>query len=169
MLKYLARRTAGWLLMIAVATNLVYFLAWGFLDPRANYVGRRPPLDEAQIQALLGPRNLSDTTPLIERWWNWLTGIVLRWDWGVSPVGQSVNEQIAYRVWVSAELVLGATIITTLLGIGLGIYTASPCSTSSCPRPRSCSSAMPASTSCSVRSCSTTSTPTTCGWRGPRG
>jgi peptide/nickel transport system permease protein len=124
-IRYLLRRAAGWLLMIVVATNLTYFLAWAFLDPRSNYVGRRPPLSEQQIEALLGPRNLSDTTPLIERWWTWLTDIVLRWNWGVSPVGDSVNEQIAYRIWVSAELVLGATVITTVIGIALGVYTAS--------------------------------------------
>ncbi len=125
MVKYLARRTAGWLLMIFVATNLVFFLAWTYLDPRSNYVGRRPPLDETQIQALLEPRGLSDATPLLERWWRWLTAILTRWDWGVSPVGQSVNSQISSRMWVSAELVRGATIITTLLGIALGVYTAS--------------------------------------------
>lgn len=125
MIRYLARRTAGWLLMIVIATNLTYFLAWAFLDPRSNYVGRRPPLSEEQIEALLVPRNLSDTTPLIQRWWTWLTDIVFGWNWGVSPVGESVNEQIAYRIWVSAELVLGATIIATLIGIALGVYTAS--------------------------------------------
>ncbi|WP_149085519.1 MULTISPECIES: ABC transporter permease [Microbacterium] len=125
MIKYLARRALGWLLMIVVATNLTYFLAWGFLDPRSNYVGRRPPLTEEQIVNTLAPRNLSDTVPLIERWWTWLTGILLRWDWGVSPTGGSVNEQVAYRMWVSAELVLGATILTTVLGIALGVYTAS--------------------------------------------
>lgn len=125
MIKYLARRAAGWLLMIFVATNLVYFLAWGYLDPRSNYVGRRPPLSEEQIQGLLVPRNLSDSVPLVERWWTWLSSILLRWDWGVSPVGESVNAQVAYRAWVSAELVLGATILTTIIGIALGVYTAS--------------------------------------------
>ncbi|MFK4759782.1 ABC transporter permease [Microbacterium sp. ZW T5_45] len=125
MIKYLVRRSLGWLLMIVVATNLTYFLAWNFLDPRSNYVGRRPPLTEEQIVHTLAPRNLSDTVPLIERWWTWLTGILLRWDWGVSPTGGSVNEQVAYRMWVSAELVLGATILTTILGIALGVYTAS--------------------------------------------
>jgi hypothetical protein len=44
---------------------------------------------------------------------------------GVSPVGQSVNDQIAYRMWVSGELVLGATIIAAVLGIAIGVYTAS--------------------------------------------
>ncbi len=113
------------MLMIVVATNLTYFLAWGFLDPRNNYVGRRPPLSEDQIVQLLQPRNLSDTVSLLERWWSWFSGIIFRWDWGVSPVGQSVNDQVAYRMWVSAELVLGATILATVLGIALGVYTAS--------------------------------------------
>ncbi|WP_104128881.1 ABC transporter permease [Cryobacterium sp. Y57] len=125
MIKYLIRRFAGWMLMIVVATNLTYFLAWGFLDPRNNYVGRRPPLSEDQIVQLLQPRNLSDTVSLLERWWSWFSGIIFRWDWGVSPVGQSVNDQVAYRMWVSAELVLGATILATVLGIALGVYTAS--------------------------------------------
>ncbi|MGN7976165.1 ABC transporter permease [Microbacterium sp. 22195] len=125
MIKYLVRRALGWLLMIVVATNVTYILAWSFLDPRSNYVGRKPPLSPEQIENLLRPRNLDNTVPLVERWWTWLTGIVLRWDWGVSPTGGSVNEQVAYRMWVSAELVLGATIIMTLLGIWIGVYTAS--------------------------------------------
>ncbi|WDH77640.1 ABC transporter permease [Microbacterium esteraromaticum] len=125
MIKYLVRRALGWLLMIVVATNVTYFLAWSFLDPRSNYVGRRPPLTEEQMEGLLGPRNLSESTPLIERWWTWFSGILFRWDWGVSPTGGSVNEEVAYRMWISAELVLGATIIATLLGIWIGVYTAS--------------------------------------------
>lgn len=111
--------------MIVVATNITYFLAWGYMDPRSNYVGRRPPLTPDQITQQLLPRNLSDTVPIWERWWNWITGIVLRWDWGVSPVGQVVTEQVSFRMWVSAELVLGATILTTLLGVALGVFTAS--------------------------------------------
>ncbi|MEV4775023.1 ABC transporter permease [Microbacterium sp. LTA6] len=125
MIKFLLRRLVGWVLMIVIATNITYFLAWNFLDPENNYVGRRPPKTADEIAALLEPRNLSETVPLIERWWNWITAIVLRWDWGLGPTGQSVNEQVAYRMWVSAELVLGATIITTILGIALGVYTAS--------------------------------------------
>lgn len=125
LIKYLLRRFLGWLLMIVVATNITFFLAWGFLNPRNNFVGRRPPLSEEQIVNLLEPRNLSDTVPIWERWWNWFSSILFRWDWGVSPTGGSINEQIAYRMWVSAELVLGATVIMTVLGIALGVYTAS--------------------------------------------
>ncbi|MCK9795510.1 ABC transporter permease [Isoptericola sp. 4D.3] len=125
MTRYLLRRTTGWLLMVVAVTNLTYFLAWAYLDPRSNYVGRRPPLSEEQIVNLLEPRNLDDNVPLLERWWTWFSGIVFRWDWGVSPTGQSVNEQVAYRMWISAELMLGATLLLTLIGIGLGVYSAS--------------------------------------------
>lgn len=125
MIKYLLRRSLGWFLMILVATNVTYFLAWSFLDPRSNYVGRRPPLSPEEITRMLEPFNLSDKVPLLERWWTWFSGIIFRWDWGQSPVGQSVNDQIAYRMWVSGELVIGATILGAALGIALGVYTAS--------------------------------------------
>lgn len=125
MIKYLLRRVLNWLALIFLATNLTYFLASWFLDPRSNYSQRRPPIPEAQIDAALGQYNLNDKVPILERWWTWITGIFTRWDWGSSPVGQSVNEQVAYRMWISAELVLGATLLATLLGIGLGVYTAS--------------------------------------------
>ncbi|GAB3943029.1 ABC transporter permease [Corynebacterium tapiri] len=111
--------------MIFVAVNLTYFLSNFFLDPRSNYQGRRPPVPEEQIDAMLTPLNLSDTTPLMERWWTWLTGILLHWDWGKSPLGVSVNEEIAYRMWVSAQLVLLATILSIIIGVAIGVMTAS--------------------------------------------
>lgn len=114
----------SWLVIIVVSTNATYFLAWNFMDPRSNYVGRRPPLSPDEVTALLEPRNLSETVPLLERWWMWLTDIVLHWHWGVAPNGSSVNTEMAYRMWISAEFVTGATVITTVAGIALGVYTA---------------------------------------------
>lgn len=124
MFRYLARRFVSWLAIIVVATNLTYLLSWITLDPRSNYVGRRPPLTYDEVTAILEPRNLSDTVPLVQRWWGWLTDIVLHWNWGVSPDGQNVNGQMAYRMWISAEFMIGATVITTVVGIALGVYTA---------------------------------------------
>jgi peptide/nickel transport system permease protein len=123
--RYLVRKTIGWLAMIVVATNLTYFLANLFLDPRANYLFLRPQPPPEQIERSLAQYNLSPATPLLERWWNWLAGIVLRWDWGASPIGESVNTEIAFRVGVSAQLVLAALVLSTVIGIALGVYTAS--------------------------------------------
>lgn len=125
MIKYLLRRVVGWLLMIIIATNVTYFLANIFLKPRALYVGRRPPVPEEVVDRTLQANNLNDKVPILERWWIWFKDIVLHWDWGTSPTGDPVNDQVAFRIWVSAELVLGGFVVATLLGIGLGVYAAS--------------------------------------------
>jgi peptide/nickel transport system permease protein len=125
MVRYLVRRLLGWLLMIFVATNLTFFLASAYLKPRNNYVGRRPPVPEHVIDQTLSEYNLNDKDPIWDRWWTWLTGVVRHWDWGTTPIGDSVNGQVGFRIWVSAELVLGATVLVTLIGVALGVYTAS--------------------------------------------
>lgn len=125
MVKYLLKNALKWSFVVFLATNITYFLASLFLDPRSNYMGRRPPMSSEQIHNLLHPYNLSAETPLIERWWTWLTNILLHWDWGRSPMGDSVNEQISYRIWVSAQLLLLATILSVVIGVAVGVYTAS--------------------------------------------
>ena len=125
MTKYLIKKTLGWLLMIFLATHLAYLLAASFLDPRSNYIGRRPPLSAEEINNLLEPYNLSPDTPLVQRWWTWLTNILTKWDWGQSPVGEVVNSEISYRIWVSAQLLLLSTILSILIGVAVGVYTAS--------------------------------------------
>ncbi|MFP5023389.1 ABC transporter permease [Pseudonocardia phyllosphaerae] len=125
MLRYVVRRGAGWLAMIVVATNLVYFLANSFLDPRVNYLQLRPPRTEEEISRSLGQYNLDSHVPIVERWWTWLTGIVTRWDWGTSPIGDPVNAQVAFRVGVSGQLVFFSLLLSIVLGVALGVYSAS--------------------------------------------
>ena len=62
--------------MVVVATNLTYFLANWFLDPRANYLQLRPPRSPEQIDRALAQYDLSPGTPLLVRWWQWLSNIV---------------------------------------------------------------------------------------------
>jgi peptide/nickel transport system permease protein len=104
---------------------MTYFLAAWFLNPASNYYGRRPPISPAQIQQMLRPYNLSTDVPLIQRWWTWLTDIVTHWNWGYSPVGDSVNGQIVFRIGVSGELMLAATLLAFVIGIAVGVYQAS--------------------------------------------
>lgn len=111
--------------MVFLATNMTYFLANAFLDPKSNYQERRPPIPEDQIERMLEPYNLSPTEPLWHRWWDWLTNILLHWNWGMSPMGQAVNTQVSFRIWTSAQLMLGATILAAIIGIAIGVYTAS--------------------------------------------
>lgn len=125
MVKYLLRRIGSWILMVVVATNITYFLANAFLDPRSLFVGRTPPLSTKQVDILLQANNLNNHESIFLRWWVWAKGIVLHWNWGNSPTGDPVNGEISFRIGVSAELLLGAFILYTIIGVSLGIYTAS--------------------------------------------
>nr|WP_249402017.1 ABC transporter permease [Streptomyces sp. YIM 121038] len=123
-MRYVMRKAGGWLLMIVVATNATYFLASWFLDPRSNYKDVRPAPSEGQLSRALAPYNLDPGTPLVQRWWNWLTSVVLDFDWGTSPTGVSVNGEVGYRALVSAELVITATVLSVVIGVALAVYTA---------------------------------------------
>ena len=72
-----------------------------------------PPLDPVAVEQSLRAKNLSDQVPLLQRYWTWLTDIVLHWDWGESPAGGSVNEEVSRRIWVSLRLIT----IGSLVGI----------------------------------------------------
>lgn len=124
MIGYLCKRIASWAVLVVIATNLAFFLATWFLDPRSNYAERKPPLPPEIVDNTLSTYNLNDKTPVLERWWTWLTGILLHWDWGSTPVGTSVNGQVAFRLWSSVQLLTAATVLATLLGVALGVYTA---------------------------------------------
>ncbi|MGA4838271.1 ABC transporter permease [Streptomyces sp. G45] len=110
--------------MIVVATNATYFLASWFLDPRSNYRELRPAPSEEQISRALAPYNLDPGVPLVERWWHWLTSVVLHFDWGTSPTGVSVNGEVGYRALISAELVITATVLSVVIGVALAVHTA---------------------------------------------
>lgn len=129
MIKYLMRTVAMWAAMIVVATNVTYFLAARFLNPVSNYMGRRDgkSLTEqiADAKAKLEVYNLNPDVPVMERWWTWLKGIVLHWDWGKSPTGVSITSEVSYRMWVSAQLVLAGTFLAVIIGVSIGVYTAS--------------------------------------------
>ena len=40
-------------------------------------------------------------------------------------MGEVVNSEISYRIWVSAQLLLLSTILSILIGVAVGVYTAS--------------------------------------------
>lgn len=130
MLKYLLKRTLNYSVLWVIAVVLTYFLAaW-----RLNYWERiweraitMPPQQqeqyiEAQL-ASLANYNLSPDQPVMERFWRWVGGVV-RWDWGKSPTGGSVNTEIANRILVSVRLVTIGFIGGALMGVLLGAWAA---------------------------------------------
>ena len=125
MVRYVVRKAVGWLVMIIVATNATYFLASWFLDPRSNYRDLRPVRTDEQISNALAPYGLDPHESVLGRWWHWLKDVVLHFDWGHSPTGVPVNSELPHRIAVSGQLILVGVVLSVILGVALGVYTAS--------------------------------------------
>ncbi|UBU16080.1 ABC transporter permease [Nonomuraea gerenzanensis] len=121
--KYLLRRLAINVILVAIAASLAYMLAATTMNPRAAYEGRQPPVPEATIDATLDAYNLNDKTPVLTRYATWAKGVVTG-DFGKTWNGGSVNEEMGRRVMVSLRLLLIGTLLGFALGVALGAYSA---------------------------------------------
>jgi peptide/nickel transport system permease protein len=117
------RRFVNYVVLLFLAVTAAYFLAATQLDPRSLYEVRNPPLPAESIDAALTAANVNDNEPVVSRYVDWLGGVVHN-DWGKSPMGGSVNEEIGNRVWVSVRLVTLGSVLGILLGVILGAWTA---------------------------------------------
>ncbi len=123
MLRYIGKRLLNYLVLLYVAVSLTFLLAATQLNPRSLWAVRQPPVDPVIIENQLLQYNLSDNVPVFERYWIWLSGVA-RGDWGFSPVGVNVVEQISTRMWVSLRLLLIGTLVGIVLGVAAGAWTA---------------------------------------------
>jgi len=123
MLRYIGKRALNYVVLLYVAVSLTYLLAATQLNPRALWAVRQPPVDPQIVENQLRQYNLSDEVPLLERYWTWFTG-VLHGNWGYSPLGVSVNEEISTRMWVSLRLLVIGTLVGIIVGVAAGAWTA---------------------------------------------
>lgn len=121
---YLLKRLFNYIILLVIAVNLSWLLAATQLNPRSLYEVANPPIDPVSIENNLRSRNLSDQVPLFERWRIWSAGVLLHWDWGKSPRGGAVQEEIDRRIWVSIRLITLGSLLGAGLGVLIGTWTA---------------------------------------------
>jgi peptide/nickel transport system permease protein len=122
--KYLARRLLNYVVLLFIAISLTYLLAATALNPRSLYLIVNPPIDPAAIEQSLRQRNLSENVPILERYWVWLRNIVTHWNWGDSPKGGPVADEVGRRIGVSLRLITIGSLVGTVVGVALGAWTA---------------------------------------------
>ena len=110
--------------MLFIATTVTYLLAGSYLDPRLNFDKTNPRLDWDSINAQLTSMNINPEQSVFSRYWIWLKGVVLHWDWGYNVTGGHVNDDVAGRIWVSVRLVTIGFVLGAVLGIVLGAWQA---------------------------------------------
>lgn len=122
MIRFVAERLIG-LVFVLFAVSAIVFLLGSLIpgDLATVLVGSEGATAE-QFDEVREELGLND--PLIVQYGRWMSGVV-RGDFGVSPItGRSVNSEIAAQLPVSLELTLFAMLISTVLGIPLGIVAA---------------------------------------------
>lgn len=119
MLRFAARRLAMLVLALLVASFVIYAsLSIAPGDPLAVLTGGRTLPPEA-MAVLRARYHLDESLPV--QYWHWLTSAV-QGDLGDSiALRESVNAVITQRAAVTFELVLYASLLILLLGIGSGL------------------------------------------------
>jgi peptide/nickel transport system permease protein len=119
--KFLLRRFANYVVLIALATTLGYILAANSLHTRSNYAGRHPAPPKAVIDRALDDLNANDETPVLTRFGHWASGVA-HGDFGKTVGGQSVTTEMGRRVGVSLRLLLIGSVLGGVLGVGVGVW-----------------------------------------------
>lgn len=123
MLNYLIKRVSNFLFMVVLASTLGYVLASLAFDPRSNYLGANPPIPESTINAKLDNLGVNPEKPLMGRYITW-AGNVLTGDFGLTVGEQHVNEELSRRIWVSLRLLIIGSILGSIAGVALGVFSA---------------------------------------------
>ena len=121
MLLYTVRRLIASALVLLASSALVFVLVASTVDPLAQYRTRQPiPPPEFFEQKR---QELGLDQPVVVRYWDWLTG-VLQGDFGNNIGGNPVGPTLFTRLGVTARMVVAAMILSILLAIIVGVYTA---------------------------------------------
>tara|TARA_B100000378_G_scaffold274087_1_gene268013 strand:- start:603 stop:2138 length:1536 start_codon:yes stop_codon:yes gene_type:complete len=127
-LTFLLRRLGAILLVLLVASFIVYTLTAIGSDPLRDLRASSAPNREEQIAYRIEILNL-DLPPVV-RYFTWLGGaakcLILQCDLGVAYTrgNQPVTEALASAAGATIQLVTAATIIAILVGVAIGIITA---------------------------------------------
>lgn len=121
--RFLLKRLANYLVLVVVATTIGYFVASLALNPRSNYDGRNPPVPAAVLDAQLTAYGVNDEDPLVERYVNWISGVV-QGDFGQTVTGGDINDELGSRALVSLRLLIGGSILGAVFGILAGVVSA---------------------------------------------
>ena len=124
MFRYVLQRSLTYLVMVFITTTMGYFAAVITLQPALLEQEKIPRPTPEQVQRNFASLGLDPSKSAWDRYIEWLTNVVTKFDWGRSPNGAYVNEEFGQRVWVSFRLMIAATILTIVIGVALGVFTA---------------------------------------------
>ncbi|MBN9186881.1 MAG: ABC transporter permease, partial [Microbacterium sp.] len=121
MLTFLSRRLIASILVLFVASYIVYVLAATAGDPLAELRTSTARNKQALIDQRIQELQLNVPAPL--RYFLWL-GDAIRGNLGTNLQGQSVNTQVANAAGVTIQLLTASLVLAVIIGILIGITSA---------------------------------------------
>ena len=120
MLRYLVRRILGSIPVLLVASFLTFWLVRAAVDPLAKFKHKRNSAELIAQQT----KALGLDKPLVVQWWEWLKAF-LRGDFGTSSrTHDPVSTMVSHALWPTMQLLFFATIVSVILALALGTYSA---------------------------------------------
>jgi peptide/nickel transport system permease protein len=106
--------------VLLVASFITFWLVRKAIDPLQKFRHMR---DSKRVLAEQRVKLGLDHS-IFQQWWDWLTGFV-RGDLGTSSrTGDSVSSMIGHALWPTVQLLFWATLVSVLVAIALGMYSA---------------------------------------------
>jgi len=123
MLVYSVRRLLQSIPILLVSTFVIFLMVASSVDPMTPYYVKRPPLSAAQLASLRVRFGLDQ--PLLKRYWDWLTGLILHGSFGSSTqTNFHIGQQLGYAIEVTLRLVVAAIVVALVLAVIVGVLTA---------------------------------------------
>ena len=121
MLRFVVRRLAAGLVLVVVLSSFAYLLLYISAGNIARNILGQSATEET---VALKKQELGLDQPLLTRFGDWVSN-ALQGDLGVSWIsGQPVTEALTSRVAVTLSLVIGATLVTAVVSVALGVLAA---------------------------------------------
>jgi peptide/nickel transport system permease protein len=119
MTRFLARRLLNYVVLLALASFLVFLLASSQFHPVEILEQRNPRPPDTVIEAKKAELNLDK--PVLVQYGLWASGVV-RGDFGTTVGGQPVSDELWRRIGVSLRLVVIGSVVGTILGVVIGAW-----------------------------------------------
>jgi peptide/nickel transport system permease protein len=121
MTRYLARRLLNYIVLLALASFIVFLLASWQFNPLETIESRNPRPPQQVIDAKRVELNLDK--PVLDQYAHWVAGAV-RGDFGVTVAGQPVADELWRRIGVSLRLLVIGSVVGTVIGVVAGAWSA---------------------------------------------
>ncbi len=119
MIRFLARRSLNYILLLLLASFLTYCLTSAAFHPLDSFIQRHPRPPQAAVDAKTVELHLDKPIPI--RYATWLTG-TLHGDFGDTVTGHPVAEELGRRIGVTLRLVVIGSVFGAVIGVVVGAW-----------------------------------------------